>query len=97
MIDSLERACQRLLGEDAWADLSDVDREMWKARFDDALGAYEDAEALNRRCEEPGCENEATCGTPTPDGYKRLCGTHFAKHGPEHKQASPHAQRNEHG
>lgn len=29
-------------------------------------------------CMQEGCENEATCGTPTPDGYKRLCGEHYA-------------------
>lgn len=28
-------------------------------------------------CEHPGCPEWATCGTPTPDGYKRLCGAHF--------------------
>lgn len=27
-------------------------------------------------CQMPGCTAWATCGTPTPDGYKRLCGTH---------------------
>ena len=28
-------------------------------------------------CQEPGCVAWATCGTPTPDGYKRLCGKHY--------------------
>lgn len=28
-------------------------------------------------CETPGCNEWATCGTPTPDGYRRLCGTHY--------------------
>ena len=27
-------------------------------------------------CESEGCHEEATCGTPTPTGYKRLCGKH---------------------
>lgn len=27
-------------------------------------------------CERNGCHEEATCGTPTPDGYKRLCWEH---------------------
>lgn len=27
-------------------------------------------------CEAPGCAEWATCGTSTPDGYKRLCGNH---------------------
>ena len=30
-------------------------------------------------CEVPGCHEHATCGTPTKDGYKRLCGKHFAE------------------
>src|SRR4051812_19687259 len=28
-------------------------------------------------CEHPGCARWATCGTPTPDGYRRLCGEHY--------------------
>lgn len=28
-------------------------------------------------CEHPGCNAWDTCGTPTPDGYKRLCGEHY--------------------
>lgn len=28
-------------------------------------------------CEIDGCHRHATCGTPTADGYKRLCGGHF--------------------
>ena len=30
-------------------------------------------------CDVPGCHEHATCGTPTKDGYKRLCGKHFAE------------------
>lgn len=30
-------------------------------------------------CQIEGCHEHATCGTPTADGYKRLCGKHFAK------------------
>ena len=30
-------------------------------------------------CEVPGCHEHATCGTPTKDGYKRVCGKHFAE------------------
>ena len=30
-------------------------------------------------CEVPGCHEHANCGTPTKDGYKRLCGKHFAE------------------
>jgi hypothetical protein len=28
-------------------------------------------------CETDGCHREATCGVPTPSGYKRLCGDHY--------------------
>lgn len=28
-------------------------------------------------CEIEGCKREATCGSPTDEGYKRLCGKHF--------------------
>lgn len=30
-------------------------------------------------CEVPGCHEYANCGTPTKDGYKRVCGKHFAE------------------
>lgn len=29
-------------------------------------------------CEWDGCHEYASCGTPTSDGYKRVCGKHFA-------------------
>ena len=29
------------------------------------------------RCDEPGCEKEATCGWPSTDGYRRTCGDHY--------------------
>ena len=28
-------------------------------------------------CQAEDCHKEATCGRPTPDGYKRLCGDHY--------------------
>ena len=28
-------------------------------------------------CEVDGCHEHATCGAPTNDGYKRMCGRHF--------------------
>ncbi len=28
-------------------------------------------------CEWDGCHEYATCGTPTRDGYKRVCGEHY--------------------
>ena len=30
-------------------------------------------------CEVPGCHEHANCGTPTKDGYKRVCGKHFVE------------------
>lgn len=30
-------------------------------------------------CEIEGCHEHADCGTTTADGYKRVCGRHFAK------------------
>lgn len=33
----------------------------------------------DRECQIEGCHQEATCGTPTPDGYKRLCSEHFGE------------------
>jgi len=28
-------------------------------------------------CDIPDCNKEATCGTPTDNGYKRCCGEHY--------------------
>ncbi len=28
-------------------------------------------------CEVDGCHEHATCGAPTSDGYKRMCGRHY--------------------
>jgi hypothetical protein len=27
-------------------------------------------------CDEPKCWKEASCGTPTPEGYRQTCGAH---------------------
>ena len=40
-------------------------------------------------CEWDGCHEHATCGTPTPEGYKRVCVKHFAD-----IQAREEAERN---
>ena len=29
-----------------------------------------------RVCDEPGCNREVACGTPTPAGYRQTCGRH---------------------
>lgn len=39
-------------------------------------------------CEVPGCHEHATCGTPTKDGYKRVCGKHFAELAREEAEAA---------
>jgi len=30
-----------------------------------------------QECDIAGCHKEATCGTPTPGGYRNVCGKHF--------------------
>lgn len=30
-------------------------------------------------CMVDDCKQDASCGTPTPDGYKWLCSTHYAE------------------
>lgn len=30
-----------------------------------------------RLCDEPECPDQATCGTPTPKGYRQVCGHHY--------------------
>jgi hypothetical protein len=42
-----------------------------------ALGWDDPHPAPEMACEHPGCNQWATCGTLTGDGYKRVCGTHF--------------------
>jgi hypothetical protein len=36
-------------------------------------------QTLHTCCDEPGCTQEATCGTPTPAGYRHTCGRHQPK------------------
>lgn len=44
----------------------------------EVLGWEEDPHPVpDQACEAPGCTAWATCGTPTPDGYRRLCGAHY--------------------
>ena len=32
---------------------------------------------LHKCCDEPECRERATCGMPTPTGYRRTCGKHL--------------------
>ncbi len=41
-----------------------------------ACPACKEIEQLRGCCDEPGCWEPDTCGTPTPDGYRRTCGDH---------------------
>lgn len=41
------------------------------------LGWGDPHPAPEMACERLGCSEWATCGTPTDDGYKRLCSTHY--------------------
>ena len=45
----------------------------------DILGWNDPHPVPECECEFPGCHKHATCGTPTKDGYKRVCGKHFAE------------------
>lgn len=45
----------------------------------DILGWNDPHPVPERECEVPGCHEHATCGTPTKDGYKRVCGKHFVE------------------
>lgn len=43
----------------------------------DILGWDNPHPAPEFECEIEGCHEHATCGAPTSDGYKRMCGRHF--------------------
>ena len=45
----------------------------------DILGWNDPHPVPECECEVPGCHEHATCGAPTKDGYKRVCGKHFAE------------------
>ena len=45
----------------------------------DILGWNDPHPVPECECEVPGCHEYANCGTQTKDGYKRVCGKHFAE------------------
>ena len=45
----------------------------------DILGWDNPHPAPEFECEIEGCHEHATCGAPTSDGYKRMCGKHFSE------------------
>ena len=36
-----------------------------------------EVDTIVRVCDEPGCNQAATCGTPTESGYRQTCGKHM--------------------
>ena len=54
----------------------------------DILGWNDPHHVPECECEVPGCHEHATCGTPTKDGYKRVCGKHFAELAREEAEAA---------
>lgn len=38
-----------------------------------------DVNTLQEACDEPDCWEFSSCGTPTPNGYRRTCGKHMPK------------------
>lgn len=48
-------------------------------RADDTIHACPKCLAIDQAisaCDEPGCWEEASCGTPTASGYRMTCGKH---------------------
>ena len=66
----------------AWYDTIRVGNEA-PTDFDrmvNAVDAYEAALEVYRRCDDPGCTIEASCGWPvSTGGYRRTCYAHWAE------------------
>jgi len=45
------------------------------------LGWDDPHPAPGARCDEPGCMEQANCGTPTAKGYRHTCSKHVPKKG----------------
>ena len=43
----------------------------------DVLGYPDPKEMPERKCQYEDCQKTSTCGTPTSNGYKRVCRKHF--------------------
>ena len=61
--------------------LSTLERAFW------ILGWNDPHPVPECECEVPGCHERANCGTPTKDGYKRVCGKHFVELTREEEEA----------
>lgn len=57
----------------------------------EALGWPDPKPCPERECEAAGCYKEATTGTSTDDGYKRLCFDHFRELGRPATTPTPEA------
>jgi hypothetical protein len=44
----------------------------------DALAWRDPHPIPESECQTRGCHERASCGTPTKDGYRRLCGRHYS-------------------
>jgi len=61
-----------------------IDANLLKAKnpFDETLiitgcPVCKDVAGFTEICDEPNCVRNATCGFPTPEGYRRTCGEHM--------------------
>lgn len=36
-------------------------------------------DSFTQVCDEPSCRKEATCGIPTKEKYRRVCGEHYTE------------------
>ncbi|MFZ2937625.1 MAG: hypothetical protein WA066_02850 [Candidatus Omnitrophota bacterium] len=43
----------------------------------EVLGYPDPKDMPERKCQYKRCNNTATCGTPTKNGYRRVCGKHL--------------------
>lgn len=63
---------------------TDEELLMGQNPFEPAFTVYgcpqcKEIECFRTACDEPGCWKEDTCGTPTPNGYRRTCYEHCPK------------------
>lgn len=49
------------------------------AAIEAAVDAIEEAERIANTCDVSGCGKPASCGWPSPDGYRRTCSAHWVR------------------
>lgn len=62
---------------DAW--LAGEGIKSARDRIEAAIEAYEAANFVLARCDEPGCGRESSCGWPSSRGYRRTCFEHWER------------------